>query len=162
MARFTPEQCVAQRSPGRLVRRLAKLATAYVEDQFEGLDVSFAQWIALKVTDDGVVGNAGELARELGFTTGATTRMIDTLEERGLLTRQRCEDDRRVVKLFVTDSGRQMVREIQPLVVGSWNGLFEPIDQDEAEAFLRTLGKLFERAEMFAARSTHSETSDAL
>ena len=162
MASFTAEQCVAPRSPGRLVRRLAKMATAYVEDRFEGLELSFVQWIALKVTDGGVVGNAGELARELGFTSGATTRLIDTLEERGLMLRKRCENDRRVVKLRVTAAGRQLYCELQPRVVDGWNEMFEEIDQAEADAFVATLHKLFERAEALTARSTHAETADTL
>ncbi|BBC74374.1 MarR family transcriptional regulator [Altererythrobacter sp. B11] len=162
MAIFTVEQCVAQRSPGRLIRRVAKLGTALVEAQFEGEEMSFQQWIALKVTADGVVGNAGELARELGITTGATTRLIDTLEQRGMMARVRCGEDRRVVKIAVTPAGGAVMERLQPRVVGAWSEMFAEIEQEEADAFARTLVRLYERAEQLAGTSEATETEDAL
>ncbi len=149
MPRFANDICVGPRSPGRLVRRLAKLAIHYVETRLEArfreLDLSFTQWIALKVIQSGVVTNAGELARELDITTGATTRLLDTLEEHGLLSRDRGSSDRRVVKLVLTDAGREITSALMPDVVGAWSDIFEAVDQEEADAFLATLGKLFDR-----------------
>jgi len=143
--------CVASRSPGRMVRRLAKLATSYVETrletQFEALDLSFNQWIALKVVHDGVVTCAGQLARELGMTTGATTRLLDTLEGHGLLLRDRGSADRRIVRLVLTDEGKAVTKALSPHVVGAWGDIFADIDQAEAEAFIATLAKLFAKAE---------------
>lgn len=151
MARFGMDICLAARSPGRMVRRLAKLATSYVEKRlearFDAFDLSYTQWIALKVIHDGVVTNAGELARELGITTGATTRLVDTLEEHGLLCRDRGSSDRRVVKLCLTESGREITEALLPDVVGAWSDIFEDVDQAEAEAFVATLAKLFAKAE---------------
>jgi DNA-binding MarR family transcriptional regulator len=143
--------CVGPRSPGRLVRRFAKLAIHYVEAQLEGrfreFDLSFTQWIALKVIENGVVSNAGEMARELDITTGATTRLLDTLEEHGLLSRDRTSGDRRVVNLNLTDAGLEVTHALMSDVVGAWSDIFAGIDQAEADAFLATLGKLFDRAE---------------
>lgn len=154
MARFTMDMCVASRSPGRMVRRLAKLATVYVESRlaaaFEALDLSYTQWIALKVIQDGVVTNAGELARELGITTGATTRLVDTLEEHGLLHRDRSTDDRRIVQLHLTDAGREVTQTLMPQVVGAWNDIFDELDEAEAQVFVATLRKLYAKAEVLA------------
>jgi DNA-binding MarR family transcriptional regulator len=151
MARFTIDVCVSQRSPGRMIRRLAKLTTGYVEARlaarFEALDLSFTQWIALKVMHDDVVSNAGELARELGITTGATTRLVDTLEAHGLIARDRGMADRRVVSLSLTPVGRETMLALQADVVSAWSDIFADIDQAEAEAFIATLGKLYARAE---------------
>ncbi len=151
MARFGMDMCVAARSPGRMVRRLAKLATAHVESRlearFEAFDLSYTHWIALKVIHDEVVRTAGDLAGELGITTGATTRLIDTLEDHGLLSRDRGTEDRRVVRLCLTDAGRHVTRELLPDVVGAWSDIFEDVDQAEAEAFVATLAKLFATAE---------------
>jgi DNA-binding MarR family transcriptional regulator len=133
-----------------MIRRLAKLATHHVETRLEArfreLDLSYTQWISLKVILDGVVTNAGELARELDITTGATTRLVDTLEDHGLLQRDRGGSDRRVVKLCITDAGRRVTKALTPDVVGAWSDIFEALDQAEADAFLVTLGKLFDNA----------------
>jgi len=160
MARFTLDDCAAQKSPGRLVRRLGKLTTSYVEALFDGVDLSFTQWIALKVIRDGLVTNAGELARELGITTGATTRLIDGLEERGLLERDRCCVDRRVVKIAVTEAGSEAVVRLGARVVDAWNLLVADLDQAEAEAFVATLTKLLARAEMLTEALQQTEAAE--
>jgi DNA-binding MarR family transcriptional regulator len=41
--------------------------------------------------------SAGELARRTGLTTGATTRLIDRLENAGLVRRVRATDRRQVI-----------------------------------------------------------------
>lgn len=147
MAVLTADDCAAQRSPGRLIRRLAKLATAYVESRFEGAGLSFVQWVSLKVIRDGLVSNAGELAREVGITSGATTRLIDGLEARGLLARDRGAGDRRVVKLVVTDAGREAVEAQSESVVGAWNELIADLDQNEVQQLVAILTKMLATAE---------------
>jgi DNA-binding MarR family transcriptional regulator len=147
MTVLTADDCAAQRSPGRLIRRLAKLATAYVESRFEGVGLSFVQWVSLKVIRDGLVSNAGELAREVGITSGATTRLIDGLEARGLLARDRGAGDRRVVKLVVTDAGREAVEAQSESVVGAWNELIADLDQNEVQQLVAILPKMLATAE---------------
>jgi DNA-binding MarR family transcriptional regulator len=141
MARFTPDNwnCTAHRAPGRMMRRIDKLMSTAIEARFDPGEISFQQWIALKVIDDGVVTCAGELARELGHTTGATTRMIDTLETRGLLTRDRGSADRRVVKLILTRAGEDKVKELVIHAVALWNEVLVDFDQDEVEDLIERL-----------------------
>jgi DNA-binding MarR family transcriptional regulator len=157
MAVFTLEDCAASRSPGRLLRRLDKIMSTYVESKFDGFDLSFQQWIALKVVRDGVVGNAGELATELGITTGATTRMIDLLESRNLLTRDRSAEDRRVVRLAILPAGREAILNLQDHVVSTWNEVLADFTQAEAETLVALLIRLLAAAERVAGNATQEE-----
>jgi DNA-binding MarR family transcriptional regulator len=157
MAVFTLEDCAASRSPGRLLRRLDKIMSTYVESKFDGFDLSFQQWIALKVVRDGVVGNAGELATELGITTGATTRMIDLLESRNLLTRDRSAVDRRVVRLAILPAGREAILNLQDHVVSTWNEVLADFTQAEAETLVALLIRLLAAAERVAGNATQEE-----
>ncbi|MEP9360380.1 MarR family transcriptional regulator [Sphingomonas sp. KR3-1] len=124
--------------------------STYVESKFEGHDLSFQQWIALKVVRDGTVSNAGELSRELGITTGATTRMIDVLEARGLIARDRSVEDRRVVQLVITPAGREAVLSLQGHVVSSWNEVVADFTQEEAATLVSLLTRLLGAAERVA------------
>lgn len=150
MAVFTLEACSANRSPGRLMRRIDRLVTALVESRFEAHEISFMQWIALKVVRDGLAGNAGELARELAITTGATTRMIDGLERRGLIERDRGASDRRVVRLAVTETGRGVIGALQRHVVEAWNEVLVDFDQEEVDRMVVDLARLLAAAERVA------------
>ena len=51
---------------------------------------------------------ASELARESLLSTGAMTNRIDRLEQRSLVTRVADQDDRRVVRVRLTATGRQL------------------------------------------------------
>ncbi len=47
----------------------------------------------------------GELAGELGLTTGGATRLVDRLVEREFVVRVQCPSDRRTLYIEVTSSG---------------------------------------------------------
>jgi DNA-binding MarR family transcriptional regulator len=56
------------------------------------------------------------LAERLISRAPDITRMIDRLEERGLVSRERLADDRRVVRVAITDKGNKLLAEIaEPL-----------------------------------------------
>jgi len=150
MAVFNVEDCAASRAPGRMLRRLDKTMSAYVESRINGGELSYQQWVALKVVRDGLVGTAGELAREFGITTGATTRLIDVLESRKLLARDRSGEDRRVVGLRTTDLGSATVEKLKSDVVSAWNEVMAPFSQTEANAFVETLARILAEAERVA------------
>lgn len=48
-----------------------------------------------------------ELASHLGLTPGTLTSVIDGLELRGEVRRERDRDDRRIVRLFITTAGSE-------------------------------------------------------
>jgi len=150
MAVFNVEDCAASRAPGRMLRRVDKIMSAYVESRINGGELSYQQWVALKVVRDGLVATAGDLARELGITTGATTRLIDVLETRKLLVRDRSGEDRRVVGLRTTDLGSATVEKLQSDVVSAWNEVMAPFSQTEANAFVEMLARILAEAERVA------------
>jgi DNA-binding MarR family transcriptional regulator len=160
MATLTLEDCSTHRSPGRLLRRIDKLMTMHVESRFQALELSFMQWVALKVVRDGTAGNAGELARELAITSGATTRMIDVLEARGLLERDRSATDRRVVRVAVTEAGRAAIAALQPPVVEAWNEVLADFGQEEVERMIADLMRLLAAAERVVGQAAVAETAE--
>ncbi len=147
MAGFRIADCVVQRAPGRLIRRIDKLMTGLIEQRLEGSPLGYSQWATLKLVRDGVVATAGDLARDLGYTTGATTRLIDGLEEAGMLTRVRTRDDRRVVRLAVTPHGEALAEAVHPAVLDLWNEMVADFDQAEADQLVASLDKLLAKIE---------------
>lgn len=157
MAVLKFEDCATNRAPGRLLRRIDRLMAAFVESRFESLDISFLQWIALKVIRDGAAATAGELSRELAITTGATTRMIDVLENKGLVERDRGRVDRRVVHLAVTAKGADEVVTLQHHVVDAWNEVLADFDQDEVDRTVESLVRVLAAAERVVGAASFRE-----
>jgi len=52
------------------------------------------------------------ISRKIGLTSAAMTGILDKLESKRLLFRQRNKFDRRVVTIELTNSGREVARDI--------------------------------------------------
>ena len=82
------------------------------------------------------------MSRELGYDSGALTRLVDQLESRGLLRRERQESDRRQINLSLTPLGMSSLEELMPLVVGVVNRATEPLSTDELQNLNTMLTRL--------------------
>ena len=98
--------------------------------------------MALRLFADGLVETAGDLAREFGIATGATTRLIDSLEEQGFIERDRKNGDRRVVLLRLTKKGASHFKEKLPDLLECWNAVLADWKKDEVEQLTMLLTKL--------------------
>ena len=55
-----------------------------------------------------------QLARAAALSASATTRLVNRLEERGLLTRILCQDDRRGIYTELTPAGEALLQQARP------------------------------------------------
>ena len=127
---------------GALIRDIFRAMIARVEYQFVDTDLVLSQWLALKLIGNGSIACIGDVTRELGIESGASTRLVDQLENRGLLTRQRSADDRRIVRIALTEGGAAVIDEMQPRLVQFWReqlNIFSPADLDLLFAMLLRL-----------------------
>jgi DNA-binding MarR family transcriptional regulator len=84
----------------------------------------------------------GELSASMMVTSGAVTKRVDRLEQRGLVERTVSASDRRGREIRLTDAGRGLVDE---LVVDHWaseDRLLAALDQDERVQLVALLRKL--------------------
>lgn len=75
------------------------------------------------------------------------TRLLDRLEEKGMVRRERCKQDRRQVLCYITGAGEQLLAEVEPLVDGLAERAFERIPPAELESFIETLEHIREQVE---------------
>lgn len=132
-------------SLGYLLRRINKLSIARVESAFDGNDITFTQWIVLALVSFDIATTCTELSRNMDHDKGALTRVIDQLEERGLIERRRDVGDRRVSQLAATEDGRGTVADLARRVVDVWNDILHDFDREEIEQLIGTLSKLLAR-----------------
>jgi DNA-binding MarR family transcriptional regulator len=132
----------AQFSVGYLMKRAHSLMLDVMEPVFEARGFTFIQYVILSWLRDGIAVNPGELCAKYRHDSGAMTRVIDQLVERGLLERVRRDRDRRKVELQLTPTGRDVVEELVPLVVEKLNLALSDFTTEEVQEFLRLLIKL--------------------
>jgi DNA-binding MarR family transcriptional regulator len=139
---YTPADFVPQRSIGYLVHRLKKLGLTRGEAMFAELDISFSQWVAMFHLKHGMADNAAQIARCLGHNSGAVTRMLDQLEERGLIERTRDKADRRIVIVALTEAGSALLDRLTPMVMDLWNEHLAVFSRGEVETLIKQLTRL--------------------
>ena len=71
----------------------------------QGLDLSFTQYLILKKAQLLGPVSATELARAVELDGGAMTRQLDQLERKGYLRRSPHEQDRRALRIELTNAG---------------------------------------------------------
>jgi DNA-binding MarR family transcriptional regulator len=132
------------RSVGYLLKMSHSLMHAAGAAAFAGHELSFMQWLALLKLREGTALTASSLCRLMHHDTGALTRLVDQLEERGLVVRKRSDEDRRVVMLELTEAGHRKVDELLPLAVDSLNTTLADFSKAEFAELTRLLNKLID------------------
>ena len=82
---------------------------------------------------------ASELCGKLHVVPGRMADILKRLEQKKLIFRTRAEDDRRVVKVFATEAGRQMSIEKRREIREDHEGLFEILSEAEVRELIRLL-----------------------
>src|SRR6202048_2615266 len=131
----------AQTSIGYLIKRAHSLMLDVMEPLLEERGFSFIQYVILSWLRDGIAVNPKDICFQYRHNSGALTRVIDQLAERGLLERMRRNRDRRKVELQLTPAGRETVESLIPLVVDKLNLALSDFSSAEVEEFLRLLLK---------------------
>jgi DNA-binding MarR family transcriptional regulator len=132
----------AQLSVGYLVKRAHSLMLDILEPLIEQHGFSFIQYVVLSCLRDGIAVNPKAICTHYRHDSGALTRIIDQLAERGLLERVRRDRDRRKVELQLTPAGRETIESLIPLVVEKLNEVLGDFSKAEFQEMLRLLMKL--------------------
>jgi len=132
----------AQLSVGYLVKRAHSLMLDIMEPVIEQRGFSFVQYVVMSALRDGIAMNPKVICTQFRHDSGALTRIIDQLAERGLLERVRRDRDRRKVELQLTPAGRETIESIIPLVVAKLNEVLTDFSKAEVQELLRLLVKL--------------------
>lgn len=92
---------------GKLLRRSHLAFSKIFRDRLKEYGVNFSEFIHLERLwyDDGL--NQTELSRRVGIETASSTSVLDALEKRGYIRRERDARDRRNVRVFLEPAGRE-------------------------------------------------------
>lgn len=93
-----------------------------------------------------------ELAKMLYVNKSTAARQLASLEKSGLVERRPSETDRRCLKLYLTDKGRDALPEVRK-VIGEWNEyLLEGLSEEERASLLDMMARLSGRAQEYIDR----------
>ncbi|HXY97298.1 MAG TPA: MarR family winged helix-turn-helix transcriptional regulator [Steroidobacteraceae bacterium] len=158
---YTLETLEPNDSVGYLLKRCGVVMTQLAEQSFESLEISFTQWMVLMHLTQQEHISATQLSAHLGHDMGALTRVVDELERRGFVRRERSSRDRRAVEIAITPAGRRQALEGKRLVVDLLNRLVEPLTDAETTTLIGLLQRLLGHLQSEAVDRAHAAPSPA-
>src|SRR5881227_4485285 len=147
MAQVLTEHAVepAVRAWTRLLRAYVsttRLLSAELQEE-HGLTINDYEALLVLSRADGGRLKRVELARSLMLTPSGITRLLEGLEDAGLVERAACASDLRVTYAQLTDAGREKLEAASSAHIASIRALFEQhFTAEELDTVAGILGKL--------------------
>lgn len=126
----------------RSLRYLLRAEGESLRQEF-GLENGDIGVLAVVAANPGVTQN--DLAASLVLKKSAVTRVVQRLEERGLLSRRRSPQDRRANLLTLTEAGATLTEAVHRASAARHAGWFAGIGPTEQAQFLDVLFRLVDR-----------------
>ncbi|MBM7061758.1 MarR family transcriptional regulator [Pseudomonas sp. UL073] len=155
MNHYNPDSFPFPESIGHFLGKAAVLKDRVLDTQLAALEISAAQFRVLVYIGLERANTPADLCRELAVDSGSMTRMLDRLERKGLLLRAPCADDRRCVRLALSEAGQSIYQQSPQLGAAAMNELARGLDAQELQSLISLLRKLLLAHEVPAAAAEH-------
>jgi MarR family transcriptional regulator for hemolysin len=140
---------------GRRLNYTARQWRRTVDEQLRPFGLSDATWLPLVYIARGKGPmRQKDLAKTVGIESSTLVRLLDALDDAGLIARQ-IDGDRRVKTLHLTPPGRQMVEQVQATIDAIRHRILAGISEAELASAL----SVFERVCAALARERASEAA---
>lgn len=129
-------------SLGFLLNRAAIAMRWAIEERLAAFDLTAPQWAVLARLWEEDGQSPGVLGKGLHFDKTTATGIVDRLEQKGLVRKIRDAEDRRLIRVNLTDKGRKLQQELPPLAA-EVNKLaskgFDKNDVERLKGYLRMI-----------------------
>ena len=113
-----------------------------MHQSFSMLQITHSQWIVLRLIKINGSISIKNLAGLLGTSSSATTQIVDSLVSKELLFRKRNPDDRRVLKVTLTEKATIQFDSIKNKSFNTLSSLFDVLDDEELSNYCRLSSKI--------------------
>jgi DNA-binding MarR family transcriptional regulator len=132
----------AHRMICRQLKQVMQSLVRRVDSRMQPLELTGMQWEPLMLLWLKRADTVAGLARVSQVGVPSMTRMLDRLEEKDLLRRERSALDRRVVNLHLTPKGKRIANRIWPIVVEGMHVHLDGFKKEELTQLSDLLGRM--------------------
>jgi len=111
---------------------------------FKGYDLSSEQYNVLRILrgQKGNPANLSTIQERMLNKMSNTTRLVDKLIKKELVTRQICESNRRKIEIYITKKGLMLLAELDSVVTANNLKITKNLNTNELETLNKLLDKL--------------------
>ena len=128
--------------PYLLNRAGARIATAF-SDEVRPLGATLQMWRVLAALREQDGRRMGDLSETTSIEVSTLTRLVDSMEKKGLVARRRDAEDARAVLLHVTPAGRRLTQRILPIAERYEKVALAGFNAGEADILKAALRRLY-------------------
>ena len=136
------------------LRRIFKAIQDYSYEVSDKFGTTGPQLWALKTISQNESLSLGELGRRMYLHPSTITGLIDRLEKKGLVERDRDQTDRRVIKLRLTSKGKGLVKRAPNPIQGKMIYGLRKLKRKELNSIYHSVQKLVEVVEVQDVKAT--------
>src|SRR6516165_5992970 len=125
-----------------LLKRLGFAAKEQAMEAYEQAGLHPYHHAVLAVLDEGTRETQGAIADVLGYDRGQLVGLLDELEERGLVERQRDPTDRRRQSVRITRAGKKALAKLRTLALELEDDFLANLDESQRATLHRLLREL--------------------
>jgi MarR family transcriptional regulator for hemolysin len=119
-----------------------------LDERLKDLGVTQARWSTMVYLEKGGEGlTQRELASLMAIENPTLVRLLDSLEQQGLIERRPCPHDRRARRLHLTSAGRAFMDDLSERAEVLREEMLEGISDKEIECTVKVFNKILENAE---------------
>lgn len=107
--------------------------------KLEGTGITRIQWICLYYLSEVEEISQRELSNLMHVKDSSIGRLIDRLERDGIVVRNRSKKDRRVIKISLSEKGKETFKKLCPLGEEFNNILIKDISKEDMNTFEKVL-----------------------
>lgn len=129
------QQVLAPYGIGYRIKLLSQLMARKLQERLDPLGLTPFHWVVLCCLweEDGLpTSSIGEKLQQVG---GTLTGVLDRMEERGLVRRERDIEDRRIWRIWLTVEGKKLATVLPPIALEVREQALEGISASERELF---------------------------
>jgi len=128
----------------QFIERLHDVKHRFLSEANVSCDLPFSQMAILHLVEQHQDIGIKQMAQLLGITSSAVTQLVNTLVDKGYLSRHDNSSDRRSLQINLTQKCREEVEQLEQRQIERMTGVFEALSDEELENYIKLNKKIID------------------
>ncbi|WLI77230.1 transcriptional regulator SlyA [Kosakonia sp. H02] len=128
---------------GSDLARLVRVWRALIDHRLKPLELTQTHWVTLhNIHELPPEQSQIQLAKAIGIEQPSLVRTLDQLEEKGLISRQTCANDRRAKRIKLTEKAAPIIEEMETVIRKTRSEILAGISAQELDMLIKMIARL--------------------
>lgn len=128
---------------GTDLARLVRIWRALIDHRLKPLELTQTHWVTLhNIHQLPPEQSQIQLAKAIGIEQPSLVRTLDQLEEKGLIVRTVCANDRRAKRIHLTRAAEPIINQVEDVIDATRDDILAGISQSEVEKLVSLIARL--------------------